>query len=388
MLHDFLKTNGPELIDRCRAKVAKRRAPRATPAELEHGIPLFLAQLTEMLPDRRTHRFADASVPGQRAVLAESDLEASAMKHGNELLRHDFTIEQVVHDYGDLCQAITELAAEQGAPISVHEFGILNIKLDNAIAVAVSEYAAQREKAVTNQRLLANKEHLGELAHEMRNLLNTTILAIAAIKGGSVGFGGATAAALDRSLIGMRALIDRTLVEVRLESGSKTSREVIEIGPFVSDVQVAAALEASHKGCQLTIASIAPGLFVEADRHILASAVANLLQNAFKFTRRDSQVVLSAHESKGRVLIEVQDECGGLPDKMVTQPIRPFAQHGADRSGMGLGLSISQKGIEASGGTLTARNVPGGCAFTIDLPQKVWLGVTRLQPAQPRSPRT
>jgi len=81
-----------------------------------------------------------------------------------------------VHDYGDLCQSITELAEEQRAAITVAEFGELNIRLDNAIAGAVTEFARQREILKTDEDALATNERLGVLAHEMRNLLNTTIL--------------------------------------------------------------------------------------------------------------------------------------------------------------------------------------------------------------------
>jgi signal transduction histidine kinase len=282
MLHEFLTAHRLELIDRCRIKVSARRAPRATSTELEHGIPLFLDQLTDMLANRSAGRVPEKSV-GSRAAMAESQIESDARLHGSELLSDDFTIEQVVHDYGDLCQSITELAEEQRAAITVAEFGELNIRLDNAIAGAVTEFARQREILMTDEDALATNERLGVLAHEMRNLLNATILSIAAIKSGGVGFGGATAAALDRSLIGMRTLIDRTLVDVRLEAGAASSTEAIEIGQFISEVRVAAALEASQKRCELTVAPVEPGIVVEADRHILASAVSNLLQNAFKF---------------------------------------------------------------------------------------------------------
>jgi signal transduction histidine kinase len=368
MLRDFLTANGPELVARCRAKVAKRRAPCATPAELESGVPLFLEQLTRMLPR--------SNGVERTALVTEQDevqIEAGAQRHGDELLRHDFTIEQVVHDYGDLCQSITELAGEKGAPITVDEFGILNIRLDNAIAGAVAAYARKTDVAKVKRETPATDERLGFLAHEMRNLLNTTILAIAAIKGGGVGMHGATAAALDRSLIGMRDLIDRTLAEVRLEQGSVAPRETIEVGPFIGEVQVAAALEASQRGCSLTVSAVPPAVFVEGDRHILAAAVANLLQNAFKFTRRGSHVFLTAHAASGRVFIDVEDECGGLPAMTVEDLFRPFEQRGPDRSGAGLGLSISRKGVEAHGGTLTARDIPGrGCLFTIELPEKQW----------------
>lgn len=365
MLRDFLTTNRPELIDRCRTKAAKRRVPRATPVELEHGVSLFLDQLTEMLPG------GNGKTSEAGSALTESRMEEGAMRHGEELLRHDFTLDQVVHDYGDLCQSITELAAEKDAPITVHEFGILNIRLDNAIAGAVTEYARRHEIARTDEGTLATRERLGALAHEMRNHLNTSALAISAIRRGSVGFSGATAAALDRCMISMRDLIDRALVEVRLGGRAASPLETIEIGQFVAQVQAAAALEASDRGCKLCVSPVEPGILVEGDRQILALAVANLIQNAFKFTRRDSVVLLRAFAAEGRVLIEVEDECGGLPQGTVEALSLPFARPGAERSGVGLGLSISRKGVEASGGTLTARNTPGRvCVFTIDLPRK------------------
>ena len=126
MLHEFLSANRSELIRRCRGKVAARGAPRVTPDDLEHGVPLFLDQVTAML---------GANAAGGTA---ESRMENGATRHGEELRRHRYTIEQVVHDYGDLCQAITELANEQEVRVTLHEFGALSIRLDNAIASAVT----------------------------------------------------------------------------------------------------------------------------------------------------------------------------------------------------------------------------------------------------------
>ena len=50
MLREFLSENREELIERCRLKVTTRRAPRATPRERSHGVPLFLNQLMEVFP--------------------------------------------------------------------------------------------------------------------------------------------------------------------------------------------------------------------------------------------------------------------------------------------------------------------------------------------------
>ena len=369
MLHEFLVHNRSELIERCRAKVARRRAPRPTPAELEHGIPIFLDQLAAMLREDPTNS-RQRPTPDAKATIGEMQVQSSAALHGNELLRSDFTVEQVVHDYGDLCQSVTELAAVLRVPISVGEFGTLNITLDNAIAAAVSEFAKQRETSRADEGALVANERLGELAHELRNYLNTSILALAAMKAGMVGFGGATAGALDRSLIGMRVLIDSTLASVRLENDTAT-REPIELPQFILQVQVAAALEAASRGCDLTVLPVEVGLTVDGDRHILAGAIANLLQNAFKFTRKDTHVVLRTYARGNRVFIEVEDECGGLAPGTLEAVFRPFGQNGADRSGLGLGLTISRRGLEAMGGRLYARDMPGqGCVFTIELPRK------------------
>jgi len=70
------------------------------------------------------------------------------------------------------------------------------------------------------------------------------------------------------------------------------------------------------------------------------------------------------------VLIEVQDECGGLPGGDITEIFRPFEQRSANRAGLGLGLAFSRTAIEANHGRIYARNLPGiGCIFTVDLPR-------------------
>jgi hypothetical protein len=143
MLHEFLTTNRIELIARCRSKVAKRLAPEATDLQMQHGIPLFLDQLIKTLRMEQTSdpiqsRRVSGSSGGDDT--GSSEIGETAARHGLELLQHGFTIDQVVHDYGDLCQAITDLAFELNAPFEVDEFRTLNRCLDNGIADAVTEF--------------------------------------------------------------------------------------------------------------------------------------------------------------------------------------------------------------------------------------------------------
>jgi signal transduction histidine kinase len=351
MLHEFLTENRGELIARCEARVARRRSPRPTGTELDHGVPLFLDQVIDTL---------------RRELRTTPQIGKSATKHGNELLRRGFTVDQVVRDYGDVCQSVTELAGELNVPITTDEFRTLNKCLDDAIADAVTEHGRQHDQFVSDE----HTERLGLLAHELRNLINAASLAFVALSSGRVGVGGSTGAVLKRSLRGLRKLVDRSLTEVRLEAGIQ-NRERVGLADFVEEVRVSAIMEANARSIHLTVPAVENGLVVDADRQTLASVLANLLLNAFKFSRPGGTVTLKTHVLADRVLIEVVDECGGLPPGKAEELFRPFEQRGADRTGLGLGLAICLRGVEANGGTLHVRDVPGtGCVFTIDLPKQ------------------
>jgi hypothetical protein len=132
MLHEFIATNRDELIGRCRAKVATRTVPPPTESEMNHGVPIFLDQLVEQL---------------RLGLSANSAINLTATKHGRDLRRQGFTVSQVVHDYGDVCQAITEMAVERDAHIAADDFRMLNRCLDDAIASAVTEFSRDDEGA-------------------------------------------------------------------------------------------------------------------------------------------------------------------------------------------------------------------------------------------------
>ena len=364
MLHEFLATNYDELVKRCREKVSRRPAPQPTVSELEYGIPLFLGQLVDTLRTEQTapSPAVDAAVP--------ADIGTTAGRHGNELLRKGFTVDQVVHDYGDLCQAVTELAHETRAPITVEEFRTFNRCLDNAIADAVTEFGRQRDQYMAEEGAETLNERLGALAHELRNLLNSATLAFQVLKGGNGALTGATGDVLGRSLSGLRDLIDRSLADVRLTDGMKARRERFLLHALLDEVGIVAAIEARSRGLVLTIAPVDRGLALDADRQMLSSAISNLIQNAFKFTRPGGHVTLRASVVAERIIVEVEDECGGLAQGKAEELFHPFHQRSGDRTGLGLGLSISRRGVEANGGKLRVRDLPGrGCVFAIDLPR-------------------
>jgi signal transduction histidine kinase len=334
--------------------VASRAAPRATPLELQAGIPLFLDQLIATL------RIEEAT--GGKS--SDHKIGQSAAKHGKALQEIGFTAAQVIHDYGDVCQAVTELAVKLDAPITPDEFRTFNRCLDEAMAQAITAFARQRELSISGDET----ERLGFFAHELRNLLSNSMLAFEVLKSGSVGIGGSTGTVLGRNLTRMRDLIDRSLAEVRLQAGIK-KREPVLLSEFIEEVEVAATIEAKARGLELTITPVPQGVSVAVDRQTLAAAIANLLQNAFKFTRPGGHVLVRTHAGVDCVSIAIEDECGGLAGR-AEDLFALFEQRSKDRTGLGLGLAIARQGVAANGGEINVRNIAGrGCIFTVDLPR-------------------
>ena len=353
MLYQFIVDHRDQIVARTRQRLHGRSWPSASMKELEYGVPLFLTQLAETLRLESSDRPFPSDAIG-----------STATRHGAELLAAGFSITQVVHDYGDICQAVTEIAVEQGAPVSVEEFHTLNRCLDTAIAEAVTEHA----RLTADSRSAQELERLGEAAHELRDQLNAALLAFHALKRGAVAINGSTGAVLGRSLTTMRSLVDRTLSQVRLAAGSQR-HERIRVSALIDEIAAVGFLHAEFREVPLAVGGVDPDLALIGDAQLLSSAVSNLLQNGFKNTRPGGTVTLRAFARHDQLIIEIEDACGGIPEGR-GDLFQPFGERrGTDRSGLGLGLSIARKAVRAHGGDIHIRNLPGtGCIFAIELP--------------------
>jgi hypothetical protein len=181
-LHKFIVDNRAELILRCKQKVTARTTASRSKSDVDHGVPKFLDQLVEEL------RNGPSKTP---------EISKLATQHGRDLLLQGFTVSQVVHDYGDVCQSITDMAVEADAPIDTEDFRTLNKCLDDAIAGAVTEHARGQEVS-----------RAGDL-QELRSLTDTAITAFEVLQTGTVGVAGTTGALVHNSLLGIRELLDR-----------------------------------------------------------------------------------------------------------------------------------------------------------------------------------
>ncbi len=221
MLHEFLSANRNKLIEICRHNVAKRSTPSALATALGHGVPLFLEQLADTL--RREQLTAARPHYDPESAPAETEIGRAAALHGAELLTSGYSMDQVVHEYGDVCQAVTDLAVEQQAPISNDEFRTLNRCLDNAIADAVTSFGKGRLKSI-NAGAETLHERLNYLADEQLRLLDIATHAFNAIKGGNVGVSGATGSLLIHALDELRVLGERVMPQIRLAAATTTMK--------------------------------------------------------------------------------------------------------------------------------------------------------------------
>jgi hypothetical protein len=202
MLDEFVTVNRAEIITRCRAKVAVRSGPQPAAAALDHGVPMFLDQLLDELRD---------------GTAADAAITTTATKHGRDLLAQGYTVSQVVHDYGDVCQAVTELAVERHAAISSSDFRTLNRCLDDAIAGAVTEYGRGRDQQRDGTAAVRG-EGRATLANDLATAIRIATYAFEAIKDGRVGVSGSTGTVLALGLDTAADLVQRLVADAGNQS--------------------------------------------------------------------------------------------------------------------------------------------------------------------------
>jgi signal transduction histidine kinase len=355
MLHSLISEHRAEIVDRGLLEL-KRRYPNRQDDELIDGLPSFIDELVDAL--RR-----DAGIPVDGALPGTLG-DTTARQHGLKRKNQGFDISRIVHDYGLVCDLVSEAAMNYGYNPDPREFQMVNRCVDEAIAMAVESFS--NERMATEQRDKA--ETLGSLAHEIRNALGNAMMAFEMIRSGRAGANGRTADVLHRALTRIGTLVAGTLASAVETSGATAQREWLRLDSLLSQL---VAETASERGIQVQL-TVEENLAIDADSRLLVSAVSNLLQNAIKFTRDREIVQLRAQTVNGAVQIEIEDRCGGLPAGFSEKLFQPFVKGTEDRSGTGLGLAIARRAVEAHGGTISVRNVDAqGCLFEILIPRTI-----------------
>lgn len=221
-------------------------------------------------------------------------------------------------------------------------------------------------------------EFLAMLAHELRNPLAPMLNAVHMMRLGGESTDAVqrrAVAAMDRQVRHMIRLVDDLLDVSRIELGKvELRKETVTLESVVEHaVQTSRPLieDRHHK---LSILLPPEPVLVVADPTRLAQVIANLLNNAAKYTDPGGSIWLTCKPSGADLTIRVRDNGMGLSSEMLSRVFELFVQseRGADRAqgGLGIGLTLVRSLVEMHGGSVTAysEGIGRGCEFVVDLP--------------------
>lgn len=351
-LSDVLIRERSAILAHCERRISRYGgALSITPPK--QGWTIFYDSLVEM--------FANSDGSSYKAVRRPFAMSESPMQ---EYANLGYTVTDVVHSFRIMADAIAELIDSSDEQVSQEDRTRLADALDAALAQGINSV----ESAVNHETVLKETQKLGVLAHELRNSLQSATIALELIESGAVGSQSNTSKLLQKSLDQMRVLIDNALASIRLQNEPDAILVSVQVHELIEEVTITANYQAKLRSITLEIQGRG-GLCAKADRSLVVSALANVLQNAIKFTPIGGKVQVRSFAGKsGQIHVEVQDECGGLSSAAEASMFEPFTQFSSDLSGVGLGLSIVRTAIARCHGQVYVRNADKGCVFTIELP--------------------
>jgi len=327
----------------------------ATPvSEIIDTLPLFLDELIQALRDI-----------GSGARTAAERGRDIALTHGTERFHAGFSLGAVIREYGVLRECLLDFTQDRGLTPSMAELRTIVNLLNLAIANAAEQFTRERDQVIEKE----SEQHFGFIAHELRNPLASALLSAQMLQRRPGGERDVTVQRLIRNLSTLRHRIDNSLISVRIRAlgrGPAVQAEEVMLRHIVEAVREELAGDAQEHQVAINVDGNAR---MRADPRLIHSAIANLIGNAVKYTRAGTIVRVRLRETPDAVTIEVDDECGGLPEGKAEELFVPFVQRGGNRTGFGLGLAITKEAIEAHQGTVQVVNRPGdGCTFMVTLP--------------------
>ena len=348
-LHQFMLEHRDEILQVCRKKL---RDDVMTDGKLDRDVEIFFDEIIQAL---RRHDGLDGA-PAMPSVKSEA-----AARLGQQPQRAGLEPAKVPLIFGAISSAIGYTGECRGLSIDADEYNVFNQCIDTGVATSIENFwngeRAERERRIS--------ERFGYLAHELRSALGNAALAFKLLRGTELSLSSRTAAVLANNLMRMEHLVARTLGTAQLEADVELELFPVRVANVLRHLQASAIPD---RAISITL-EVDESLHVNADEMLLTSAISNLLQNAIKFSRPGGCVTLSCWAGEAGVVIEVEDECGGLPPGEATQQLFPLV-HGAEQPmNLGLGLAITRRAVEAMNGSVHVENHVGrGCSLMLLFP--------------------
>jgi signal transduction histidine kinase len=311
-----------------------------------------------------------------------------AKEHGAQRWDAGWSLVEVVRDYQLMRVAILAFLDENlQRPLQYREAAAVGVLIDDAVATSVARYVAYRdrhaqlaekERATALETLSRRKdEFLAILGHELRNPLapiRNSVAVLCQILGDSQPAVRKCLEVLDRQSHQLSRLVDDLL------DLSRISRGEFELRTTRMDVRVAVeqALQMNEplvkaRNHHLSVAVPAAPLHVNADPGRVTQIVANLLNNAAKYTDPNGVIALTVTREADDAVITISDNGIGLEPEARERVFELFArvdERDSEREGLGIGLALVQRLVQQHGGTIEVKSdgLGKGAEFTVRLP--------------------
>ncbi|HYR48739.1 MAG TPA: HAMP domain-containing sensor histidine kinase [Candidatus Eisenbacteria bacterium] len=215
--------------------------------------------------------------------------------------------------------------------------------------------------------LTAQRRFLTDVSHQVATPLATIMTNLSIMRRASRG--GSAGQAIEDSVAEaerMRRMLMRLRALAHADEDVPLRRELVDLAELTADIVRAYAAQAGTSGVVLVTEVTAPAS-ISADKDLLREAVANLVDNAVRFSPRGADVTLRVARGSAGPSIDVIDAGPGIEEERLP---RLFERFQRSDSGSGLGLAIARRVVERHGGTLRVQTAPGtGSTFTIELPE-------------------
>ena len=241
-------------------------------------------------------------------------------------------------------------------------------------ADTIASSLGETKSALTAAQTIQERHHyvLGMVTHDLRNPLCLISLGAESI----IGTTNEDATRIAAQGIGLAAarmerLLSDLLDVARIESGTlRIVRRLHDVGAQLLEVGLAYEQLFSARGITLTVDTPTDCIEASFDHDRIVQVLSNLLGNAMKFTQPGGKVVLRAERQADAVVVTVNDNGPGISPSALPHIFERFWQIDSDvRRGLGLGLHICEKIIQAHGGVITAESELGkGATFRFTLP--------------------
>lgn len=349
MLATFVRENREAILSRWEAMAVERLGlENEQRPQLVNDLPDFLGEIAGCLEQ------APADWPPAE----------SARAHGEQRVGLGVDIGGLAEEFALVAEAILLTAERQGVRIPLRDTALLSRIVGRGAAASVREYARLRDRELA----AAADEHVSFVAHELRTPLQTARLALLYLSLQRTDDSGS----IERIRCAhdeLAELIDNSLVKARLTRDLVLRPTRFEVRDLVQEALRQVELAAGRR--EMRLDAHVEDVTIDGDRRLLRSALTNLLTNAVKFSEKGATVEVRVSAREERILIEVADACGGMPEDLPPRLFQPFVQGREDTGGSGLGLLIVKQAIEAHGGAVRICNRPGsGCTFVIELARR------------------